>query len=441
VWGEEHDHGGPFLILVNGKTLAVRHNLHAFLRVAKTKYPNRKFWIDALCIDQTNTAERNQQVQQMGEIYTKAKEVIAWLGDEQTGAEVIPFVSRRTCHIFRYLVVDLISEFSSRRRQMREKQLDDFNDAVNKYWSRAWITQEIALAKRVYLLAHKTEWNLSTVKRRHARRIPRVFGSNRQVSLNLLYYTHTRGYYGSGQYLLMLLSQYRDKKCSIERDRIFSLLSICEEGPNLEVDYNLSDERLLREVLRVSFLSPCLCLAEAASQGVNVNAVSRKNLRGRYFVRLTVDPTHISPWKPAWDPSWNPISYKKTPQCAYCQSDLDESWNDRNSGLLFCLSNVCSEIRGHLFWEYQTSLNPHTNGLFHCLGYSSTTSILLGPKGDLVDVEADRHQELFILHFTIEALLKLFRARNEDIPPPRLCGKTTPHIDKSSRVEFLDLEK
>lgn len=41
---------------------------------------NRVFWIDALSIDQTNIEERNQQVAQMGSIYSQAKRVVAWIG-------------------------------------------------------------------------------------------------------------------------------------------------------------------------------------------------------------------------------------------------------------------------------------------------------------------------------------------------------------------------
>jgi hypothetical protein len=37
-------------------------------------------WIDALCIDQTNSTERASQVLLMGDIYSSAKRVIVWLG-------------------------------------------------------------------------------------------------------------------------------------------------------------------------------------------------------------------------------------------------------------------------------------------------------------------------------------------------------------------------
>jgi hypothetical protein len=39
-------------------------------------------WVDALCIDQRNTAERNHQVRLMGDIYKNAIEVFVWLAQE-----------------------------------------------------------------------------------------------------------------------------------------------------------------------------------------------------------------------------------------------------------------------------------------------------------------------------------------------------------------------
>ncbi|OAL43075.1 heterokaryon incompatibility, partial [Pyrenochaeta sp. DS3sAY3a] len=78
MWGDpEEQHA----ILINGKTFKVRRNLWDFLRVAQTKLFNNFLWIDALCIDQQNTQERNHQVQQMGNIYSRAKTVLLWLGD------------------------------------------------------------------------------------------------------------------------------------------------------------------------------------------------------------------------------------------------------------------------------------------------------------------------------------------------------------------------
>jgi hypothetical protein len=40
------------------------------------------YWIDALCMDQSNIPERNDQVERMGDVFKKADGVIVWLGKE-----------------------------------------------------------------------------------------------------------------------------------------------------------------------------------------------------------------------------------------------------------------------------------------------------------------------------------------------------------------------
>ena len=46
-------------------------------------------WIDSICIDQDSLEERSHQVQQMGDIYIKAKELYIWLGQKyKSGREL-----------------------------------------------------------------------------------------------------------------------------------------------------------------------------------------------------------------------------------------------------------------------------------------------------------------------------------------------------------------
>lgn len=54
-----------YLIEMDGKEWRVRKSLFTFLRKAQNEFPDQLLWVDALCIDQSNVQERNQQVQQM----------------------------------------------------------------------------------------------------------------------------------------------------------------------------------------------------------------------------------------------------------------------------------------------------------------------------------------------------------------------------------------
>jgi hypothetical protein len=80
TWGEELP---TETIFINGLPFKVRPNLEAALRSFRENkhYIGRlPFWIDAVCIDQDSSTERNHQVMQMQEIYCDADEVIIWLG-------------------------------------------------------------------------------------------------------------------------------------------------------------------------------------------------------------------------------------------------------------------------------------------------------------------------------------------------------------------------
>ncbi|OAK94213.1 hypothetical protein IQ06DRAFT_182421, partial [Phaeosphaeriaceae sp. SRC1lsM3a] len=60
-------------ILINGQLFAVRQNLLDFLDMARMNgAATMTYWIDALCIDQDNILERNHQVAQMGDIFSRA---------------------------------------------------------------------------------------------------------------------------------------------------------------------------------------------------------------------------------------------------------------------------------------------------------------------------------------------------------------------------------
>ena len=77
--------GNPELcvnIICNGHPKSVTSNLGAALRRLRYQDEERTFWIDALCINQENSNERSQQVAYMKEIYSQARRVVVWLGED-----------------------------------------------------------------------------------------------------------------------------------------------------------------------------------------------------------------------------------------------------------------------------------------------------------------------------------------------------------------------
>jgi hypothetical protein len=147
---------------MNGQTYHVRPNLFSFLCMARSNgiektQRRRKFdlstpiWIDALCIDQSNPSERIHQVAQMGNIYSEASAVHAWLGNHSLHAthdEVREAVTEK----------DQQKALKSRTSILKHRELDielrpvkkelhDLEQSIvkfvlmNPYWQRAWIVQ------------------------------------------------------------------------------------------------------------------------------------------------------------------------------------------------------------------------------------------------------------------------------------------------------------
>lgn len=69
-----------FQIRCNGKRFNIGRNLHEALTEAHGRSVDRGLWADAICINQADTTEKNEQVQLMGDIYGAAAHTVIWLG-------------------------------------------------------------------------------------------------------------------------------------------------------------------------------------------------------------------------------------------------------------------------------------------------------------------------------------------------------------------------
>ena len=88
VWGTDEPSQEIF---IDGQKVMIRTNLHsALLRFRRSPERNdsqeasncnlqRRLWVDALCINQADIPERNQQVQSMKLVFAQARSVLIWL--------------------------------------------------------------------------------------------------------------------------------------------------------------------------------------------------------------------------------------------------------------------------------------------------------------------------------------------------------------------------
>lgn len=217
TWGDETT---KMKISIDGKEFEVGRNLYQALRHIRRTDRDRVVWIDAICINQANVPEKNQQIRMMPFTYSKASLVLIWL-DVQPGFG--PF--------------SLHQVFGSTFVQPSEMAVNTtlVNLCRNAYWRRVWIIQEIGLARRIqiYCGSYNMGWEhfISRVESCEAccNSIPLKF----QRQLN--------DRYSSGHKLQTLLETHRGSLCKEPRDHIYGFVGLaidCED--RFPIDYNKS---------------------------------------------------------------------------------------------------------------------------------------------------------------------------------------------------------
>ena len=81
VWGDPTE---TCNITCSGQHLSITRNLYQALRRFRLADQQRTLWADAICINQEDPNERAAQVLIMGKIFSQARLVLIWLGEETT---------------------------------------------------------------------------------------------------------------------------------------------------------------------------------------------------------------------------------------------------------------------------------------------------------------------------------------------------------------------
>ena len=84
VWGSEDK---PESIIIDNNSLNITQNLYTALLYLRDHVCARIIWADAICIDQANEKEKEDQIPLMAEIYAKAHHVVVWLGEAEDDSD------------------------------------------------------------------------------------------------------------------------------------------------------------------------------------------------------------------------------------------------------------------------------------------------------------------------------------------------------------------
>ena len=288
-------------IVINGKLFRVRGNLYDFLVVARLRrMPGQWLWIDALCINQEDVAERNHQVQQMGQIYRNARMVIIWLGNLRVGS-IIPEIRLHTRFCPRESFMEQPDDFT--RWCIYEEWISKYPYAIesevlwNRYWGRAWVAQEILLAEMSTVLVGLEDISLADLflaaldlyigvldhngmsrqvlhswllEMRHSNR---VFYHIMKLRFNFEQQKGIRRYDPKQSNLSGLLWNLSDRQCALSQDQLFSLLELCKN--KVVVDYGIPGLDLVYQVLKHQEHGSCLCSASLLARRLTVHSTGQ----------------------------------------------------------------------------------------------------------------------------------------------------------------------
>ncbi|KAF4887536.1 Heterokaryon incompatibility protein 6, OR allele [Colletotrichum fructicola] len=206
-------------VVINGFRMEVQFNCwYALWQMRHHGYTSDvNFWIDSLCINQGDDAEKGHQVAMMGDIFSSASLVAASLGIGESLADVREI---------------LASGDNSKIGKLRGR----FDQLP--YFERVWIKQEIVLAKDVTIFygLEKLSWsefadavNTIKVRSRYLKsdspervRLERISNST-QLCNHRSQVTQTPTF-------MDLVARYRTAKASVAVNKIYALLSLLPQN-------------------------------------------------------------------------------------------------------------------------------------------------------------------------------------------------------------------
>lgn len=263
-------------MIIEGHHFPVTENLESALRnlrnfrdpasEATTGVTRSFWWIDAICINQEDVVERNQQVNLMTRIYKKAVGVHIWLGEQADDSEIAFQVAHQLAkqkpqgpgH------PDVVyPETSAEQRNIHRKALAKL--CARPWWERVWVRQEVAVANEatVHCGSYSCSFHALTLAVTTLNTMDEELGFKivqdspdspdpapdllrapafRRAYILTYYRTNAgRGPVATYQDLRTLILHTRSCAATDPRDKVFSILGLADpDFWNLKADYRLS---------------------------------------------------------------------------------------------------------------------------------------------------------------------------------------------------------
>jgi Heterokaryon incompatibility protein (HET) len=300
LWGATDER--PHTLRTPDGVVLLTLSLHSALQQLREKGKPVILWVDAVCINQKDNAEKVKQIHLMSQIFKKASYVIAYIGEEadeshlafETLLQIKMKAENPKTHLGSH------SPWGERHIPPSEDTAWEAIRALfaRHYFRRVWIIAEIVLAIRIRVVCGKCSvgWSdlvkaIETCKKNIMHAPDKIFSFRENFDIIWVLEEQRECRAKNKQWdLLKLLQLFEHAKATLQRDRLFALLVLAAESsypnaelkdPKFEVDYDASFEVIVRRYA-----------AAFVKQGRGMDLL--------YRAKLGSQPDRFPSWIPDW---------------------------------------------------------------------------------------------------------------------------------------------
>lgn len=246
--------------------LPVLPSLWPFLQALRAKgslLDGTWWWIDSICIDQTNLQERGQHVRRMKHTYKNAHRVVVWLGEQSEDSNsALDFIG---------LLNEMNDAKHSKERLLGELHQDEYRDRwvafrqffLRKWWTRVWTIQEFAIPSKISFWCGQRRISRDTIfaaltvaDRCNAPNFKGTIAFHHAFNRRRVWLLYEAAKVGTSVHLsLMALAAYFcSNEATDDRDRLYGFTGLCTEDHGLEINYAWSVDEVYLHFAR-SFIT------------------------------------------------------------------------------------------------------------------------------------------------------------------------------------------
>ena len=268
VWGSQTELvevkivGGSKMITLKLCTALLELEKDAF-QLELDNSPPKLFWIDALCINQADDAEKSYQVRRMKDLYANADEVVAFLGTTPQRAERWVSVAFDLCREYERRFKE--TDWFDREASFRAGRLSDADDKAlqsvfnRMYFMRVWVLQEFAGCSKTTVRGGSHSMDVETFLFA-TMWLWRAFDPHCLVGLkgyarvlNVFHVRTTVREGSEGVNLLDILVTGRETSASDPRDKVFGLVGLLDDelvSGSIRPDYSKTVQQVYTDVAK-----------------------------------------------------------------------------------------------------------------------------------------------------------------------------------------------